>query len=152
MPAVSERVFRVQAPYDGNAVHLYFVRGVKLALIDSGAADSPLAAVEPALRELGLEWSDLDYLLNTHGHADHAGGNGELKVAAPEVEIAIHSADRYLLTGPEAHLHSPTDASEAMRLLGRDSGELRLPLCPMDAAGEAKVRQTLQDYGLLPRD
>jgi len=120
MPAVSERVFRVQAPYDGNAVHLYFVRGVKLALIDSGAADSPLAAVEPALRELGLEWSDLDYLLNTHGHADHAGGNGELKVAAPEVEIAIHSADRYLLTGPEAHLHSPTDASEAMRLLGRD--------------------------------
>src|SRR5438094_9625869 len=54
MPAVSERVFRVQAPYDGNAVHLYFVRGVKLALIDSGAADSPLAAVEPALRELGL--------------------------------------------------------------------------------------------------
>src|SRR5438128_2898114 len=120
MPAISERVYRVQAPYGGNAVHLYLVRGARLALIDSGARDSPLAAVEPALRELGLEWSDLDYLLNTHGHADHAGGNGELKTAAPEVEIAIHSADRYLLTGPEAHLHSPTDASEAMRLLGRD--------------------------------
>jgi len=83
MPQVSERVYRIQAPYEGNAVHLYLVRGAKLALIDSGAGDSPQTAVAPALRELGLEWSDLDYLLNTHGHADHAGGNGELKAAAP---------------------------------------------------------------------
>ena len=37
MPQVSERVYRIQAPYEGNAVHLYLVRGVKLALIDSGA-------------------------------------------------------------------------------------------------------------------
>ena len=44
---------------------------------------------------------------------------------------------------------NPIPIKTAMRLLGRDTGELRLPLCPMDAAGEAKVRQTLQDYGLL---
>src|SRR6476469_5676034 len=100
MPRVSERVYRIQAPYDGNAVHLYLVRGSRLALIDSGAADSPDAAVAPALRELGLQWSDLDYLLNTHGHPDHAGGNGELKAAAPRVEIGIHPGDRHLLAGP----------------------------------------------------
>src|ERR671931_2896845 len=98
MPPVSDRVHRIQAPYDGNAVHLYLIRGAKLALIDSGAGDSPSAAVEPALKELGLDWSDLDYLLNTHGHADHAGGNGELKVAAPNVDIAIHGADKHLLS------------------------------------------------------
>ncbi len=120
MPPVSDRVYRIQAPFDGNAVHLYLIRGAKLALIDSGAADSPEVAVAPALRELGLQWSDLDYLLNTHGHADHAGGNGELKAAAPRVEIGIHPADGYLLAGPDAHLHSPTDAAEAMRLMGRD--------------------------------
>src|SRR5579859_6772500 len=120
MPAVSERIYRIQAPYDGNAVLLYLVRGAKTALIDSGAADSPLAAVEPALRELGLDWLDLDLLLNTHGHADHAGGNGELKASAPGVQIGIHPADGYLLAGPDAHLHSPTDGSEAMRLMGRD--------------------------------
>ena len=40
------------------------------------ASDSAARAVEPALRELGLEWSNLDYLINTHGHKDHAGGNG----------------------------------------------------------------------------
>lgn len=120
MPSVSDRVYRIQAPYDGNAVHLYLVRGSKLALIDSGAADSPDAAVAPALSELGLQWSDLDYLLNTHGHADHAGGNGELKAAAPRVEIAIHPADGYLLAGPDAHLNSETDAAAVMRLMGRD--------------------------------
>jgi glyoxylase-like metal-dependent hydrolase (beta-lactamase superfamily II) len=119
MPAVSERVYRIQAPYDGNAVHLYLVRGARLALIDSGAGDSPLEAVAPALRQLGLDWSDLDYLLNTHGHADHAGGNGEVKATAPRVQIAIHPSDRYLLAGPEAHLASPTDGAEAMRLMGR---------------------------------
>ena len=36
-----------------------------------------------------------------------------------------------------------------MKLLGRDTGELRLPMTPLDAAGEAKVRKTLQEYGLL---
>jgi glyoxylase-like metal-dependent hydrolase (beta-lactamase superfamily II) len=120
MPAVSDRVYRIQAPYEGNAVHLYLVRGARLALIDSGAGDSPATAVEPALRDMGLSWSDLDYLLNTHGHADHAGGNGEVKASAPRVQIAIHEGDRYLLEGPRAHLRSPTDSSAAMRLLGRD--------------------------------
>lgn len=119
MPRVSDRVYRIEAPYEGNAVHLYVVRGAKLALIDSGAADSPSAAVEPALREMGVLWSDLDYLLNTHGHVDHAGGNGEVKASAPQVQIGIHHHDAYLTAGPEAHLHSDTDASAAMRLMGR---------------------------------
>jgi 4-hydroxy-tetrahydrodipicolinate synthase len=43
---------------------------------------------------------------------------------------------------------NPIPIKTAMKLLGRDSGELRLPLCPMDAAGETKLRQTLQGYGL----
>ena len=34
-------------------------------------------------------------------------------------------------------------------MLGRDTGELRLPMCPMDAASDAKLRQTLAGYGLL---
>jgi glyoxylase-like metal-dependent hydrolase (beta-lactamase superfamily II) len=120
MPAINDRVYRVQAPYSGNAVHLYLVRGEKLALIDSGASDSPSAAVEPALRELGLDWSDLDYLINTHGHPDHAGGNGEVKTAAPRVEIGLHRDDVHLAAGPEAHLKSRTDGSALLRLLGRD--------------------------------
>src|SRR5439155_9288704 len=90
------------------------------ALVDSGASDSPGAAVEPALRELGLGWSDLDYLINTHGHKDHAGGNGEVKAAAPQVQIGLHRDDIYLAGGPEAHLSSRTDSSSVLREMGRE--------------------------------
>jgi 4-hydroxy-tetrahydrodipicolinate synthase len=44
---------------------------------------------------------------------------------------------------------NPIPIKTAMRLVGRDTGEFRLPLCPMDSAGEARVRQTLVAYGLL---
>jgi 4-hydroxy-tetrahydrodipicolinate synthase len=44
---------------------------------------------------------------------------------------------------------NPIPIKTALKLLGRDGGELRLPLCPLDAASEARIRQTLQSYGLL---
>ena len=44
---------------------------------------------------------------------------------------------------------NPIPLKTAMKLLGRGNGELRLPMCEMDAASEAKVRQTLVNYGLL---
>jgi 4-hydroxy-tetrahydrodipicolinate synthase len=44
---------------------------------------------------------------------------------------------------------NPIPVKTALRLLGRDTGELRLPLCPPDAAGENRIRQTLSAYGLL---
>jgi 4-hydroxy-tetrahydrodipicolinate synthase len=43
---------------------------------------------------------------------------------------------------------NPIPVKTALKILGRDTGELRLPLCPPDAAGEARVRQTLAAYGL----
>jgi 4-hydroxy-tetrahydrodipicolinate synthase len=44
---------------------------------------------------------------------------------------------------------NPIPVKTALKLLGRGTGELRLPMCAMDAAGEAKVRATLVSYGLL---
>jgi len=36
---------------------------------------------------------------------------------------------------------TPIPIKAAMKLLGRDTGELRLPMTPLDAAGEASLRQ-----------
>jgi 4-hydroxy-tetrahydrodipicolinate synthase len=36
-----------------------------------------------------------------------------------------------------------------MRLLGRDNGQLRMPMTALDAGSEAKLRSTLGKYGLL---
>ncbi|HXG12252.1 MAG TPA: 4-hydroxy-tetrahydrodipicolinate synthase [Gemmataceae bacterium] len=44
---------------------------------------------------------------------------------------------------------NPIPIKTALKLLGRGTGELRLPLCPLDAAGEERIRRTLRDYGLL---
>jgi 4-hydroxy-tetrahydrodipicolinate synthase len=44
---------------------------------------------------------------------------------------------------------NPIPIKTAMKMLGRDTGDLRLPMCAMDAASDAKLRQTLQAYGLL---
>ena len=44
---------------------------------------------------------------------------------------------------------NPIPLKVAMKLLGRDTGELRLPLCPLDGAGEGRIAATLKAYGLL---
>ncbi len=45
---------------------------------------------------------------------------------------------------------NPIPVKTAMRLLGRDSGELRLPLCALDPAGEARILASVRAYGLAP--
>jgi 4-hydroxy-tetrahydrodipicolinate synthase len=44
---------------------------------------------------------------------------------------------------------NPIPIKAAMRLLGRDTGELRMPMTPLDEAAEGKLRRTLSAYGLL---
>jgi len=44
---------------------------------------------------------------------------------------------------------NPIPVKAAVKLLGRGNGEMRLPMVELDAAGEAKVKQTLTAYGLM---
>jgi len=44
---------------------------------------------------------------------------------------------------------NPIPIKAAMRLLGRDTGELRMPMTPLSSDQEARLRKTLTDYGLL---
>lgn len=44
---------------------------------------------------------------------------------------------------------NPIPIKAAMQMLGRDTGDLRLPMTPLAEAGVKKLRQTLTDYGLL---
>ncbi len=44
---------------------------------------------------------------------------------------------------------NPIPIKAAMKLLGRDTGELRMPMTRLSAEQEAKLRETLTDYGLL---
>jgi len=44
---------------------------------------------------------------------------------------------------------NPIPIKAAMKMLGRDTGELRLPMTPLEPEQEAKLRKTLTAYGLL---
>jgi 4-hydroxy-tetrahydrodipicolinate synthase len=43
---------------------------------------------------------------------------------------------------------NPIPIKAALKILGRGNGEMRLPLVPLNATEEARVRKTLHDYGL----
>jgi len=43
---------------------------------------------------------------------------------------------------------NPIPVKAAMRMLGRDSGDLRMPMTPLSAEQEDALRRTLADYGL----
>jgi 4-hydroxy-tetrahydrodipicolinate synthase len=44
---------------------------------------------------------------------------------------------------------NPIPIKAAMKILGRDSGQLRLPMTPLHETAESQLRQALADFGLL---
>jgi 4-hydroxy-tetrahydrodipicolinate synthase len=44
---------------------------------------------------------------------------------------------------------NPIPLKSAMKMLGRDTGEMRLPMTPLEASQEESLRRTLVGYGLL---
>ena len=44
---------------------------------------------------------------------------------------------------------TPCPVKTALKLMGKITGEVRQPLCPMSDANENKLRQVMQKYGLI---
>lgn len=132
---VHDRVYRLAAPFEGGGLtNMYLVRGSKTALIDTAVLGAPTSFLAPALESIGLGLGSVDYVLNTHGHMDHLGGNAEMKDAG--AEISIHSADAERSRSNQGHLdraragltllgledRAPAREAMLLRLLGREVG------------------------------
>lgn len=90
--------------------HLVIVGG-KNVLVDvgSGFGDShkDLAkGLELLQSEYGVNvsWQDIDVIVITHGHIDHFGGLGLVKVAAPQAQVAIHELAKPVLVNYDERL------------------------------------------------
>jgi glyoxylase-like metal-dependent hydrolase (beta-lactamase superfamily II) len=59
---------------------------------------------EPILELLADEGLTPAAILNTHGHADHIGGNEALKAAFPQAPLLVGVHEAHLLTDPLANL------------------------------------------------
>lgn len=115
---VHDRIWQIQSPFLGDGmVMLYVLRGSKLALVDTGIATNPIDDVRPGLKSLGLDLSDIDYVLNTHGHHDHLGGNGTLRDHAPNARIHLHGADKPFSESLDFHR---TFMTEFLRQFGHE--------------------------------
>jgi glyoxylase-like metal-dependent hydrolase (beta-lactamase superfamily II) len=86
---------------EGGHTELYLLQGDTVAIVDTGVHDSPSTYLAPALATYGLTLGDVELILNTHGHHDHTGGNGEL-VAVSRAQVWIHEADAQIAEDPDA--------------------------------------------------
>jgi glyoxylase-like metal-dependent hydrolase (beta-lactamase superfamily II) len=71
-----------------DASHLIVENG-RAAFVDTGVNSSVPLLID-ALHEQGLDVGDVDYVLLTHVHLDHAGGAGELMRALPNATCVVH--------------------------------------------------------------
>src|SRR5262245_13927350 len=91
----------VSMPFEENTYVLWLPGNSDAIVIDP--------RLEPGLildflREQGLKPA---LILNTHGHADHIGGNADLKQAFPDAPLIIGVDDAPLLTDANLNLSAP---------------------------------------------
>jgi len=68
---------------------VYLLNEEKKALIDVGPTTS-VNAVLDGIREIGVKPEDIDYIVATHVHLDHAGGVGTLVRYLPKTKVVAH--------------------------------------------------------------
>jgi glyoxylase-like metal-dependent hydrolase (beta-lactamase superfamily II) len=71
-----------------TSIHLIIERG-RAAIVDTGSNDA-VPIILDALAGKGLAPEDVDYLVLTHIHLDHAGGAGLLMTRLPNAMLTVH--------------------------------------------------------------
>lgn len=71
-----------------DAIHLIVENG-RAAIVDCGV-NASVPRVLQALQDKGLRPADVDYLILTHIHLDHAGGAGLLMSQLPNARLTVH--------------------------------------------------------------
>lgn len=104
-----------------DAAYLMVENG-RAAFVDTGPNDA-VPRLLAALQAQGLEPGDVDYVIPTHVHLDHAGGAGLLMQQVPNAKLLIHPRGA-------RHMIDPTALMEGVRAVygrevaDRDYGEL----------------------------
>ena len=68
---------------------VYLLDEEKKALVDSGPPSSASAVLE-GIKKIGVKAEDINYIIVTHIHLDHAGGTGVLLERMPQAQVLVH--------------------------------------------------------------
>ena len=82
-----------------DAIHLIVENG-RVAVVDAGVSHS-VPRILAALAAKGLPPGQVDYVLLTHIHLDHAGGAGVLMAACPNARLTVHPRGARHMAEPE---------------------------------------------------
>jgi glyoxylase-like metal-dependent hydrolase (beta-lactamase superfamily II) len=113
-----EGIFALDSGYvrpDFDAIHL-MVESDRAAIIDTGTRHS-VPRVLAALDELGIPRGNVDWVVLTHVHLDHAGGAGALLQSLPGARVTVHPRGARHMVDP-SKLWAGTVA-----VYGRDTAE-----------------------------
>ena len=118
---VAENIYMIDAqlfsiPRWGS---VYLIDEEKKALIDTGPTTS-VKAVLDGIRSAGVKPEDIDYLIATHIHLDHAGGTGVIIKDMPKAQVIVHHRGARHLVNPAKLIRSvmATQGEEVMLKYG----------------------------------
>lgn len=104
----------------------YVVRGEAVALIETGTSLT-VPHTLAGLEQLGVSAEEVEHILCTHIHMDHAGGAGYLAAALPRASVYIHSMVAPHLADPSRLLPS------VRRAVGEEAWPLHGDILPTPA-------------------
>ena len=98
---------------------VYLINEEKKALIDTGPATSAKTVLD-GIKRAGVRPEDIDYLIITHIHLDHAGGAGVIIKSMPRAQVLVHHKGSKHLVNPAKLLSSVIESQgeEAMVRFG----------------------------------
>lgn len=121
----AEGISAVDAFYDGRpdqtAAHILIEQG-RAAVIDTATAHAA-PRILAALAERGIAPEQVDYVVLTHVHLDHAGGAGTLMACCPNARLTVHPRGARHIIDP-ARLLAATVAIYGREATRRVYGEI----------------------------
>ena len=104
---------------------VYLIKEDRKAIFDCGPSSSAPKVIR-AIRRLGVNPKEIDYIIASHVHLDHSGGAGTLLESMPRAKVVVHQRGAKHLENPEKLVASATLA-QGIDIINRYGKVMPLP-------------------------
>ncbi|RFB19233.1 MBL fold metallo-hydrolase [Bacillus sp. HNG] len=125
---LNERIFLIDAHDLGRKARTgsYIIKEEKITIVETSASPSVPYILE-GLKELNIHPNEVEYIIVTHIHLDHAGGAGLLLQHCPNAKVVVHPKGARHLADPSRLM------AGAKAVYGEDFDRLFHPIIPISA-------------------